>query len=153
MEGGSSRNRQTRLPEGYIGQHTLWTRNTFRSQQYSNEWHQHPGMVLFMPATDEQKLHTEFVRMPEYRQYQSGLPLPSRELARLSMAYLNGTDPDLGRKKRFERMASYMRDIADSTNGRHAAAEAELYAGHFALQLDFYGNVLTAKEERENGLI
>lgn len=150
IEGGP---RQPKLPEGYIHQHTLWTRRTFNQQQYSRQWREHPGMILLMPEKEEKQLHLAFEKIERFKPYQSGLPLPSRDLARLALNYLNGMDLEIGRKRRFERLASYMRDIANSTNGKTQAAEAKLFADHFAIQLDFYDNVLTAKEERDNGLL
>jgi len=146
IEGGS---RQQKLPQGYIHQHTLWTRKTFNREPHSRQWRSHSGMILIMPKKDEEQCHAAFQKIEEFKPYDSGLPLPSRDLARLALNYLNGMDPEIGRKRRFERLASYMRDIANSTNGKTQAAEARLFADHFAIQLDFYDNVLTAKEERD----
>lgn len=136
-------------PEGYVRQHTLWTRRTFELRPDSDLWRNSRGMVLYMPAKEENKLHVQFLRMQQYREYNSGLPLPTKKLTELALAHLRSADQTIGRKQQFESVMHYMQFLADTTIGESEVNEAKIYAGHLALQMDFYGNVLTAEEERE----
>lgn len=131
-----------RLPEGYIHQHTLFEKKTFNSQAISKRWRQNPAMILIMPKLDEEALHAEL----------TGLPRPSRDLAKMALFHLSLLPPEFGRKQRFESVT----DLLWDASGRYAhtpiGQEAELFAGHLQAQLAFYDRVLSAEEERELGL-
>lgn len=140
------------LPPGYIHQHTLWTRATFNARSDSKQWRSKRGMIMLMPYREEKAMHAEFSKIFSEPDRHGGLPLPSSELTRVALAHLNATSPLLGRKQQFESMSRYMRELANTATVREQADEARLFSNHFARQLDYYDNVLTAADERDLGL-